>query len=433
MAKNTASDRNTNRVILFGIGGILYAILVLTWGQPDHSFHDFYLINKKVLVKTEIESRIADLQQKEQTKEKDHAAAADSLKASLIIELNNLAYVNADTSLSYFANYFSANRETYRRSLVHMNDTIATVHVLLAGDNSGINDTLPVHEKILELGRRKYDWGMVGFFDNYPLFGFWFIIALVQAALWFTLFPLLIGSVCKTDHIVQDCPYNFKNAVSLSLFPLLVMIFFALIYNWLMHRGLVNDNYFMEDYNLKMRLYSIPVFFTAVICFGIYLFLARKLDLLNKDAKEQNVRLLPESDLQAHFMTLKTSFNFAFACSAVVLSLYVLWIGILFNAMNGLEAFRFYTLLSGKTFFNYNFIYYAGILCSLVLLIFYTPVRLKFNSLQITRDQKIISSSEGGFRKLIESFWDSIGSILITASPILTTVLHKLISGLISG
>jgi hypothetical protein len=66
---------------------------------------------------------------------------------------------------------------------------------------------------------------------------------------------------------------------------------------------------------------------------------------------------------------------------------------------------------------------------TLLLLIFYIPVRLHFKAMQITKDQE--SNPVPGTGKIVKPFWESLSAILITTSPIITTVLQQFISNLV--
>jgi hypothetical protein len=154
------------------------------------------------------------------------------------------------------------------------------------------------------------------------------------------------------------------------------------------------------------------------------MFLANKLEILNTTATK------PEADLatfKTEYLRLKSSFTFVFNCSAVILSVYVTWLGVLFSAVNNLEVARLYYLSSGKQLLNYDFVYLMGIIHSLLLAIFYFPVRLQFNSLELTVDYKTGDAAATTMTKVFKSF----GDILLTASPLITTVVQKGLAGLL--
>ena len=94
---------------------------------------------------------------------------------------------------------------------------------------------------------------------------------------------------------------------------------------------------------------------------------------------------------------------------------------------------RFYTLLSGKQFLNYDYVYLIGLLHSLLLLVFYIPVRLRFNTLEIKQQNTAMQNAAPGGKKYISSMWESISAVLVTASPIIVTVIQKIISSILQG
>jgi hypothetical protein len=64
---------------------------------------------------------------------------------------------------------------------------------------------------------------------------------------------------------------------------------------------------------------------------------------------------------------------------------------------------------------------------------FYVPVRRQFNSLEITKDQKSAVTSDDSPKKTLRTFWGILSTILVTASPLITTILQKLITGFLSN
>jgi hypothetical protein len=196
---------------------------------------------------------------------------------------------------------------------------------------------------------------------------------------------------------------------------------------------LINDSFFLDGFNTRMGLYGVPGYIVLSLCLGIYIFLGNKLEMLNNAAQAAQTAgtdITKDTGLQAKFLSLKNAFDLAFSCSAIILSVFVLWMGTLFNAVNGVEALHFYTI--GKAFLNNDFVYLIGMLHTLILLIFYIPVRLQFNALPGIQELKS-ASEDPNPNRIIKSFWDATSTVLITASPLLTTVLQKLITGIVGN
>jgi hypothetical protein len=423
----------TNIPIFFAVFGIIYAITVLYY-PGDTAYRDLYLFNKRELVGKVIQNRIDRLQWKVDSLKKyeNPCAKTDSGKvknealkkirevlASSSIELTSLDYFNMDTSLKFYSRYFSADRDTFLNALrknkyeipVLTRDTFATTY-----DFSLLKD-VP-----LKLCTNRKKTGIVNYFDKYPLMGFWFFLSIAQSSLWFLLIPLIIGTVRKSCVVVPGLPYNIVNGLFFSIIPLVIVCLFTYMFYIKVVNSvefLIDNSLFLNGFNTRMAFYGAPGYFVVIICLGIYIFLGNKLELLNRKAEGKDIT--KEKELLAQFLSLKTAFDFAFLCSAIILSVFVLWLGILFN-----------TILSGKAFLNNDFVYLTGMLHTLILLIFYIPVRAQFNSLPITQQLKS-ANEDPNPNRVFKPFWDAISAVLITASPLITTVLQKLITGLVTN
>jgi hypothetical protein len=425
--------------ILLAIGGLLYGIAVITsW---NGQFHGLTLEKKREVVQnllygrnTFLQAEIKRLDSVAGRRAPDSAARRDTLNKYLAaqkqvaIDTVNLANFNTDTSLSFYARFLSVDRDSLLDAIQHgKGQTPLTVQ---AKDtccapyprNFVATASLEIHRDPKSL---------VEFFDRNPLFGFWFVLSIAQMSMWFMLAALVIGTAMSTNDIEPAFQYNLKNGVLCTLMPLAVVAIFAYVINIKLVKGpVINETFFLEKFNFRMYFYSIPGYFVATLGFGVYTFLANKLEMLNTTATK------PGADLAAfktEYLRLKSDFTFVFNCSAVILSVYVTWLGVLFSAVNNLEAARFYYLCSGKQLLNYDFVYLMGIIHSLLLAIFYFPVRLQFNSLELTVDDKTGDTAATSMTKVFKSFSDIIGGILLTASPLITTVVQKGLAGLLGS
>lgn len=437
-----------NIPIFCAVAGMSYTFLLLfAWGGRG-AYHDLYLYNKRELVSQVIQHRIMNLGREVDSlrRYEDTCSTRDCDKAKIETfkklkellansrtELKSLEHFNTDTSLKFYSRFFSVDRDDYLDSLrngsriipVLVRDTFTTSFY-----SPLLKDTT-----LLRLATDRKQPDLLAYFDKYPMMGLWFFISLVQAAIWFIIVPLVIGSVRRTNTIVAELPYNPINAFLFSIIPLIIAFpSIFLFYLKLASTGhtMISNHLFLDGFNSKVIWYGMPGYLVSIICLGIYMFLGNKLEMLDSEAKENNWDITKDKSLADKFIALKASFDFSFLCSAIALSISVLWLGTLFNAVNGIEAMQFYTLLSGKTFLNYNFVYLAGMFHTLILLIFYIPVKLQFNSLPITRDLK--GSGPGSApsgNQILKSFWETAGTLLIPAAPLITTIMQKLITGIV--
>jgi hypothetical protein len=420
------ANLGANIPIVFAAIGILVGVLIMTV-HSYHSnvpYHGLTLANKRELVLRMLQNRAAILQ--------------DSMrhgKSKTLQDLNNIkkeitafSSANKDTALKCYLPYLSVDRDTF---LIALENARSTVSVAVTDPFA---DTLTIHPDTLKI-EREISSNLVQFVQRYPSMGFMFFLSIAQMALWFMLFCLVVGSAVRTNGILEE--YGFFYGIRYALYVIPIPALVTVIFAWLLSNKMINPytlagHYFLDGLRNRMMWYSLPGYLLTVICFGVYLFLANKLEMLNDFALDRKLSFATNIRLQQDYKTLRTSFDFAFLCTTIILSVYVLWLGSIFNAVNSLEPALFYRLLSGKPLLDGSFVYLVGLMYSLLLLIFYVPVRLQFNSLEVTRDQKALDATEGP-KKVIKTFWDGLSAVLITASPFLTTLFQKLIMGFLGN
>lgn len=445
---NTAS----NIPIIMAFSGLFFSLIILTYGSCNNNkiYHDFSLINKKDLIDSTITERTNKIKHiydslssysHIESKNADSLAKKDNFKRARIAlinsqkELHRFRNYNLDTSLEKYAEYISLNRDVFNHLLNSFsNDDYDSVDksipVEIIDTFSIIKDTPTVKKQILKLGRSE-GIGLVSFVDKYPGFGFWYFLSVAQMTMWFLIIALLFGSISITQKIIPDYSYNFKNAIIPFILPgITILLFVIFLYIFLLDRHVIYDAYFMEGFTNKMRLYSTIGYVVAIFCLSTFLFLSNKLELLDAIPKSSDLKAKSEINLTEDFEKLKSAFNFSFLCSAIILSFFVLWLGVLFNSVNEIEAMRYYTLLSGKSFLTYDFVYLIGLLHTLLLIIFYIPVRLRFNALETKEGKDASNNQVAGSKKYFTAFWESLSAVLVTTSPLITSILQNFITSI---
>jgi len=148
----------------------------------------------------------------------------------------------------------------------------------------------------------------------------------------------------------------------------------------------------------------------------------------------QKKTLIPNSAIKNDLESITSTFDYSFAFSALILSTFVIWLGIMFDAINSLDLMNYYFQISGKYFLNNDYVYLVGILHSLLLLIFYIPVQIKFNSLNIVKQQKDDANIENTstFKSIFNGLFKNISPVLITASPLISSFIQNLLTAFIS-
>lgn len=448
---------DSNLPIIAATLGFIYAIILLyPKDGKQYTFHQLQLQNKKELVLTVINNRIAALDKAtaevtmrkpatsiDLTTTEQKKAAADAfkswsdslrtiatLKGNALAEQNRLRHFNTDTSLNAYTRYFSADRESFLNAINSFpdKDSMIQVPVSMYDTCSFISSAPFITQANLQL--KKQSQTLMNWVNSNGSFGLWFVFSLAQMSMWFLFAVLLTGIVRSTNGIAPALSFNLKNAAFFSILPFLVILVFAwLLYYKLIDGYVIPDAFFMQGYNSHMLWYGVVGYMVALLCFSGYLFLSNKLELLNDNAQSKRLTITSNQQLADDYTKLAKAFDNSFLLSAIILSVFVLWMGIQFNGINSTEAMRFYRQLSGKPLLNPDFVYLIAILHSMLLLVFYVPVRLRFNSLEIQQQNAAAKAATPNNKKLLSSLWDSISTVLVTASPIIVTVIEKIVSG----
>lgn len=435
------ANLSVNLPIIAAIIGFVYAIILLYPSgiyNDNLTYHNLTLGNKDGLVKKAINSKLIWLtiaeNRMQSSASKDTLKKIQNLIGQSEIELNNLDYLNVDTSLKYFSKYFSVNRNDYLNILKSNwgDDKMKKVEVSMIDSLQLLSYKPFIRKDSLEI--LKKDSELISYLDNNTAFGLWFFCSIAQMTLWFILAVIVVGSVKNTDEFVPELTYNFKNAFFFSILPIItVAVFTWLLYEKLIASFVISDTYFLNGFNSKMVWYSAVGYLVAIICFSGYLFLSNKLELLNSFAQKNNKSLNNDLNLERNYKELKKAFDLTFLFSAIILSVFVVWLGLLFNSVNGIEAMRYYNFISGRPLLNYDFVYLIGLIHSLLLLIFYIPVKLRFNSLELKQENDVNKQGENNSKKYFQTLWDSLSAILVTASPLITTIVQKIIANILQG
>jgi hypothetical protein len=419
----------TNLPIIFAILGFVLAIIILNPvdGHDEYAYHDLQLTNKRQLVNNLLEKRMTRVEATIRDSAQLKGDTLKRLKTFLGIseaEKNNLHYFNLDTQPNYFARFFSADRSQYRMAI----DSLATrdsykVYISLR-DSIPLLSSFPyLYGDSLTIKKEKM--ALISFMEKYPAFGLWFVFSIAQMTLWFLLVALVVGAIQTADLV--EPKFSWSHGLFFSILPFLIIgLFVWLIYWKIIDTYVIEDFYFLDAYNAKMLGYAIPGYLVSILCFCGYLFLSNKLELLDKRARTNSLTLATDPELVKKYNVLKSAFNLTFLFTAIILSVFVLWMGILFYGVNGIEAMSYYTSLSGKPFIPYDFVYLVGIIHTLLLLIFYIPVRLRFNSLELKQENDALNNP-GNSQKYLKTFWDILSAVLVTTSPLLTTFVQKII------
>lgn len=308
-------------------------------------------------------------------------------------------------------------------------------------------------------------------FRKYPTVGFWSVLSIAQIVFWSIV--ILVGiSLLKNLHKdMEEKGIGAKKSVLWSIggatggsILAFIFVFFFCIYD----QKYRFDDFFMGGFDFGMLIYGLIGYLTAGILLYSFLLtayyvqqaqlnyaatlkkhaeldteIAEKTKQLKVQLKELGIRENPNLNIELEnlqttaadkakdlvllkdqYKICKRYFNFFFAIAAVILSVLVIWIGSLFASVNSLDLFVFLRQRTGYSFLPYDFVYLYGALHSLLLFIFYVPVKLRLLSMSFSIPEEQVSDTgvvKDTFKKILVRFVE----ILAASSPLLTAILQK--------
>lgn len=209
------------------------------------------------------------------------------------------------------------------------------------------------------------------------------------------------------------------------LVAFVMTVFLYLTYMLLIDVDVIENHIFLQGFSIKMKAFAVIGYLIASVCFFVYLLLA--------DQAHQLEISLPPGYL-TKLESLKSTFEYSFAFSALILSVFIIWLGSMFNAINSMDLMNYYQQISGKTYMNNNYVYIVGLLHSLLLLIFYIPVHLKFNSLDIVKHLNTEGvGGNSGIKNNFVNFFGKLSPLFITASPLITSFVQDILTKIIGS
>jgi hypothetical protein len=363
-------------------------------------------------------------------------------------------YGNKDTLLDNKVK-FSANRDSLWAMLLGINKTDTLTF-------SYYDSTL---SPVIVRRRVPFELNPVStsmrFFSRYPSFAAWTFLGILQSTLWFLAAAisiiLLMLTAKKPEAPASTKPANddFNDSKSrwksVIVSVIAVGIFCTILYFFIIDKLIVRDAYFMNGFTGVMVPYAIIGYLVAALCFTGYLNIAdhifyiqnclsvgaRKMmgikATMSKDAAEpasQQSQQQDNDEVRTSYSVAKRNFNIYFFMTAMILSILVLWLGSLFTAVNNMDLMKYYKLISGQMFLPNDFVYLFGALHSLLLLIFFIPVKLNMFSLNslIPNSEKPEQQEQqaGTWQNLWKSLGRSMSDVLVVSSPFLASLIHQL-------
>jgi hypothetical protein len=137
------------------------------------------------------------------------------------------------------------------------------------------------------------------------------------------------------------------------------------------------------------------------------------------------------SDLADDYKKLRSHFTIFFYTSSFLLSMIVLETGSLFSAIGSLDLIRFLNLPPSYTLLRNDFVYLLGGLYSILLLIFYMPVKISLINLESQLpDPQIPGTDEKTWLPVFSSGLRTTASVLAASSPFLISIIQYILQSL---
>jgi len=437
--------------IIFAMFGFILASFIVTFkdGYSYTPYGEIIIINKKIIVERLLTKRIDTLLLLAKefsmrgttfSKDSEKERVNNMKKIQNLISISRRDFYltkfgNADTSLTFFARYIGIQRQTFLNAINSFkwkDDTVTvnTIHCQIIDTCKLLNNGPITFSDDLKLRQNKRD-KIMDFLTDYPIFGFWIVFTIAQMSFWFLLYPLLYGNLYNLKgRLGEYFDISAKKIAVNAVLPIIVTLIVCVVFYFLLaDTRVINDAYFLTHYNAKIYIYGIPGYIAIIFCFSSYLTLADQVDSMNDKANELKLNRTDDGALDSKYLILKAAFDMSFFCSGLILSFFVLWAGITANAINVTEIAEFYENLAGKPLIPNDFIYLMGLFHTCILLIFYLPVKLKFDNLSITQspgpeNDKKNSRSNAFYKNLT----DNLGTFLVTTSPLLAGFVHTLLN-----
>jgi len=436
-------------VIVAGIIGFLISSVMLSgrqWGNSSTGYHEVIITNKDAVIQEIYKNRLNSLQDS-LTRIPSDSPNAQKLKgeirraiSALLVDTARLFVGATDTISRFYSGIFLVNYQELRDIIASFQwpqDSLRsqTLTLLYCDTNSLTTQSPAIISKNVQVHISKPS-SLLSFVTDNVTAGLWLIVSIAQMVLWCMVLPLLYGRLRYLNQKIVNLPgglFSVLNWILSSIIPIAFLaLFCGLFYYILIDTVVIKDHYLLTGFNGKMKFYAILGYLISAGCFGMFLHMSMALDLLNKYAQSRGVSLAQNTQVKEFYDAIKKTFEGSFLATSIILSTFVLWISITFTTINQTEAMRFYKMVSGKDYLSYDYVYLVGAFHTLILLLFYIPVRIRFNALDIT-GQAQGSQSSPTSRKVISNIYDAIGTLLVTASPILTSLVQKLIKNLIES
>lgn len=437
--------------ILAGIVGFIFSIILLTahCGEKNPiAFQEIQVLGardtiinilstKRLYLDSVISILIKDSAERGFCKEETECAVEQkqvefqlnqlrSVRENTANSLYLFKHNNADTANVFYANYLTVDARELRSKIENFKDD-TSIQVFMK--DTSFSGEQSLYNRLLLL-RKSTDSRIMDFVSRNPVLGFWLILSIGQMSLWFLLSFLLPGNLLMLHSgLKSGNELGLKDIWLSFITPVIgIGVFVSFFYYRLIDEYLFPNEAILQGFGQRMFWYSVPGYLVAAICFGLFIYSAGKLKDVHvgvKDAKTKDITKLSLN--QKDLDQLTKLCNAAFLATAAVLSIFILWLGFLFTGINHMEIMQYSQRVSNKPFLNGDFVYMVALMHTILLIIFYLPVKLQINSLEIVKADHE-EGKESAFKVWPKNILETLGVILATTSPLIASFVEKAIS-----
>lgn len=281
----------------------------------------------------------------------------------------------------------------------------------------------------------------VDFFTKYPGFAIWVLFIVSYMAT--LMIVLAIGYFTRQNqpHQLQE----FSNEKlrrkrfrkRLLLVGILMALFAFIIFKVFYDGSIAKDVYLLPWLRVRILLLGVVAYSVTALCFAGFIDVAASLDWLNARYRDCLLRdgvdgLKAEKEkITDTYRILQGNFNNYFYCTAVVLSFLIFCTGALYTAINSMDILKKLHHDLGYSPVRYDFVYVYGGIHTILILLFYIPVRLRFTSFrndfaELLPAETAAAGTDQGVMGKIAAPVKKVTGLLVAASPILATLVQSL-------
>lgn len=407
-------------------------------------------------------------------KDKSKLEGENNVDTLKFVQLNSFSKYYEDLSPADSQGFYKLNKA------FHFDFTQATLHHWESAFNkdSDYSMTIPVrcffkdpdgkitdkigYESALEIKPAPSD---IDFFDKYPAAATWMLLIFFFCSFCFISVATCINHVGRINRIFQEENMIASPKVWYGLICVIAMVIMWLLFKvWhatFFDDPVIKNIFFMKNMSSSLdwiiRLGSIA----GAFCIAGFVYSASMLSAfvkplirIRKQIKQQQIELkkadaistIVNDQLQPDLLENKTAlvqkqeqeskqaemvnklavvFRNYFILASINLSLTVFCTGALYNAINSLDFVKLLTDDWGYSPMRDEFVYFYGILFTILLMLVYVPAKLRFA--EVDKSTPPTGETNTKWNDFLNGLFSRTAEFLVAASPLLTSFVHSLL------